>query len=207
MSETPRGEAPRRGRPRNAATDEAILEATRDLLGRGGYAGVSMEAVAAEAGVGKPTVYRRWASKGALVADTVLRSGAFAAGEQVEEPADTGDVEHDLRAWARAYAENMAAPGITPLLLALTAAAAESPGAGDTLYRRLTGPRHRALVERLWAGVAAGQLRADRSLEAVADALIGALLYQLLTGNAVTSAERAEALVEAFLGGLRPGGP
>ncbi|HBF83117.1 MAG TPA: TetR family transcriptional regulator [Streptomyces sp.] len=200
-------ETPKRGRPRNAAADQAILEAARKLLGQGGYAGVSMEAVAAEAGVGKPTVYRRWSSKGALVADAVLHSGAFGADEPVEEPSDTGDVERDLRAWVRAYAEKMAAPGITPLLLALTAAAAESPGAGDILYRRLTGPWHRALVERLWAGVAAGQVRADRSLEAVADALIGALLYQLLTGNAATSPERAENLVGTILGGLRPTSP
>ncbi|MER5635103.1 TetR/AcrR family transcriptional regulator [Streptomyces nitrosporeus] len=198
-------ETTRRGRPRSAAADQAILEATRSLLGSGGYAGVSMEAVAAEAGVGKPTVYRRWASKAALVADAVLTSEAFGAWEQPEEPAGSGDVGHDVKAWLRAHAERMTAPGQIPLVLALAAAAAESPGgAGEPLYRRLTGPRHRALVARLEAGVAAGQLRAGRDLDAVADALIGALLYQLLTGNAAASAARAEDLVETVLEGFRP---
>lgn len=52
-----------RGRPRDAAVDERILRATIDLLGVTGFAGMSMDAVAAEAGVSKPTIYRRWPTK------------------------------------------------------------------------------------------------------------------------------------------------
>lgn len=64
---------PRVGRPRDPALDDQIVTATVRLLGRHGYAGVSMETIAAEAGVTKPTIYRRWPSKAVLVTDALER--------------------------------------------------------------------------------------------------------------------------------------
>ncbi|MFG2943468.1 TetR/AcrR family transcriptional regulator [Streptomyces sp. NPDC048282] len=200
------GEARRRGRPRDATADLAILEATRDLLIENGYARLSMEGVAARTGVGKPTVYRRWPSKGALVADALHHSLLATAPGHAATPPDTGDIERDLRTWHAAYTRITTDPRTVPLVLALTAAAAESPDDAEVLYRQLSGPQHRALTDRLRAAADAGQLRADIDLEdldAVADALIGALLYQLLRGNVVTSGRRASALVDILLAGLR----
>lgn len=199
------GEVRRRGRPRSATADQAILEATRELLVENGYAGLSMEGVAARTGVGKPTVYRRWPSKGALVAEAVQHGFLAATPGRSVDPPDTGDVEDDVRQWLRGYAALAAGPRHTPLVLALTAAAAENPQDAEVLYQQLTGPRHEALVARLRRGVDAGQVRADADLDAVADAVTGALLYQLLTGNAAASERRAAALLDILLGGLRTG--
>src|ERR1700685_2595212 len=66
------GAAPVRGRPRSEAADRAILRAATELLAERGLAGMSMEEVAARAGVGKATVYRRWRSRGALALDAFM---------------------------------------------------------------------------------------------------------------------------------------
>src|SRR5262245_56914508 len=63
--------AKRRGRPRDPARDGELLAATLDLLGEEGYARLSIEAVTQRAGVGKPTLYRRWPSKAELVIDAI----------------------------------------------------------------------------------------------------------------------------------------
>src|SRR4051794_40193012 len=79
-----------RGRPRDAQIDSGILEATRALLLEVGYAGVGMESVAARAGVGKPTVYRRYSTKAALVYEAV-----FGKTKVLDIP-DSGDLRADL---------------------------------------------------------------------------------------------------------------
>ena len=79
------------GRPRSAAAHQAILDATVQLLSEVGFAATTVEAVAARAGVGKATVYRRWPSKVPLVIDA-LDARAI---EQVPIPR-TGSVRGDL---------------------------------------------------------------------------------------------------------------
>src|SRR5262245_34265059 len=84
---------PRRGHPRDARCDHAILQATLDLLVEAGAANLSIDGVAARAGVGKATIYRRWSSKEALVLET-LSSDATT----IEIP-DTGSLRGDLVAY------------------------------------------------------------------------------------------------------------
>jgi len=83
----------RGGRPRDPSRDGVIRAAILRLLADVGYGALTMDAVAAEAGVGKATIYRRWRTKEELVVDTVSELNAVEA-----EPADTGTVEGDLRA-------------------------------------------------------------------------------------------------------------
>ena len=99
----PAGGAPR-GRPRSAEADRAILAATADLLAERGLAAMSIEEVAARAGVGKTTIYRRWPSKGLLALD------AFVISFRAEQPQpDTGSLRGDLlsalHAWVRAVTQ------------------------------------------------------------------------------------------------------
>src|SRR5436190_6924748 len=81
---------PARGRPRDPSRDEAIIDATIDVLVRDGYDRLSMEGVAAAAGVGKTTVYRRWSSKAELVID------AMATLKPAIDTIDTGTLESDV---------------------------------------------------------------------------------------------------------------
>src|SRR5579862_7114745 len=91
---TRRGEPGTRRRPggRTARATQAILAAVIDELAETGYAALSLDRVAARAGVHRATVYRRWASKEALTADAVLASAA-----QDVPPPDTGTLRGDLR--------------------------------------------------------------------------------------------------------------
>ncbi|MBL3803293.1 TetR/AcrR family transcriptional regulator [Streptomyces sp. BRB081] len=196
-------QARRRGRPRETGTDEAILDAARDLLLREGYARLSMEKVAVAAGVGKPTVYRRWPSKAALVADVARRSSTAATPDgEIPEPRP-GEVVRTLVSWFRSHAQSVTDPDNAALILALTAAAAASPQDAESLYLGSTREQHTTLVEFLRAGIATGELRADTDVDAVVGALIGSSLYLLLTGRTAEAPERAEGSVRALLDGIR----
>ncbi|MFC9947900.1 TetR/AcrR family transcriptional regulator [Streptomyces pratensis] len=197
-------EVRRPGRPRDATRDDAILKAARDVVLRDGYAGLSMEKVAVAAGVGKPTVYRRWSSRAALVADAVMHSflasvpGMVPPGKHV-----TGTTTQQLTDWFRAYAASVGDPHHAAMVLALVAAAAESPHDAENLYRQHTRTQYEIIVSRLRAGVESGEFRADADLEAVADALIGSVIYQLLTRTDEAAPRRAENLLHILLTGLR----
>ncbi|WP_239645674.1 TetR/AcrR family transcriptional regulator [Mycobacterium sp. UM_CSW] len=181
---------------------EAILEATRSLLVEAGYSGVSMDKVAAVAGVATQTVYRRWPSKGPLVAEAVMR-----AYDQTDFTLpDTGDTVEDLRTWMRAYAEIGSAAENVALVRALAAAAAENPSDRDTLYRQLTSRFHDAVSRRLRVGISMGQIRGDADVEAATDALIGATLYRMLsvTTSAQETTERYYGLIDTLMRGISP---
>ncbi|MFF4373652.1 TetR/AcrR family transcriptional regulator [Nocardiopsis dassonvillei] len=84
----------RPGRRRDRSRDGAILDATLEVLAEAGFAGLTMDAVAARAGAGKATLYRRWPSKTELVIDAVARMKR----DQVDTGSlpDTGDLREDL---------------------------------------------------------------------------------------------------------------
>ncbi|MDG4666692.1 TetR/AcrR family transcriptional regulator [Mycobacterium sp. 236(2023)] len=168
------------GRPRDKQIDNAILEATRALLADGSYNDLSMERVAAHAQVGKKSLYRRWSSKAALVADAVLdaygRDGSF-------EVRNTGDLAADLRSWLVEHAEFIAEPTNAALIRALISAAAARPIDNEALYELLSAPQHSGLMLRLRGAVADECLSADADLDAIANALIGTLLLRVLNAT------------------------
>ena len=159
-----------------------------------------MDKVAANAGVGMQTVYRRWPSKGPLVAEAVMQAYAVA---DLTLP-DTGDVVEDLRTWMHEYAALSAASENVVLVRALAAAAAEDLQDRDTLYQQLTGRFHGALKHRLQIGISSGQVRADADVEAAADALIGATLYRMLsvTTSVDETIGRYDELIDILMSGL-----
>ncbi|MBT2487377.1 TetR/AcrR family transcriptional regulator [Streptomyces sp. ISL-96] len=104
---------------RTAKVRTAVLEATQEALVEGGFHGLNMDRVAAQAGVGKTTVYRRWGSAAGLVAD-LLRDMA----EQSVPAADTGSLDGDLLANARLVRQTLTDPRMGPVFQAVIAAAA-----------------------------------------------------------------------------------
>src|SRR5260370_35342567 len=93
------------GRPRSAQAHKAILDATLELLAEEGFQGLSIEEVAARAGAGKTTIYRRWSSKEELVMEAIRQV-------QIEVPVmDTGNFRNDLAALLETvYQDFMAYP-------------------------------------------------------------------------------------------------
>lgn len=190
----------RGGRPRDAQLHGAILAATRELLAVSSYAELSMESVAAHAKVGKKTLYRRWSSKAPLVAEAVLdsygRNGSFPV-------RDTGDIRADLRSWLIEHAEFIAEPANAAMIRALIAAAAASPFDNEALYEQLSAPQHDGLTTRLRGAAENGALKPDADIDALANALIGTLLLQVLAGapgDRVT--KHFDGLLDAILRGV-----
>jgi AcrR family transcriptional regulator len=134
------------GRPRNPAKDVAVLQATRDLLVEVGYQGATVVAIARRAGVGAPTIYRRWPTKEALIEDA-----AFGHPQPAPVPAPTGDLHTDLRAWVATFLDFLADPVTRAALPGLLAAYHRD----EDIYERLV-LRSEADVRGLMVGLLSG---------------------------------------------------
>ena len=102
---TERPSANRGGRPRDPSRDEAIRAALLRLLGEVGYGGLTIDAVAQAAGVGKATIYRRWRTKQDLIVDSISDLGSL-----LTVPPDTGSLREDLRQFMHLLAETTRSP-------------------------------------------------------------------------------------------------
>ncbi|MEL7157161.1 MAG: TetR/AcrR family transcriptional regulator [Actinomycetota bacterium] len=184
----------RRPGGRSARVRADVLRATSGLLEDVGYDELSMEDVAARAGVHKTTVYRRWPTKAELVFDAISEQSA----EAVPVP-DTGNLVDDLQLLAREVVANIGHPGRGRRSRSLVAAAATSDEVADAMHafwaQRLAASA--AIVER---AVERGELPADADPHLIIESLIGPLWVRLLlTGEPITDelADRVAALVAA----------
>ncbi|MFF2494956.1 TetR/AcrR family transcriptional regulator [Agromyces sp. NPDC058064] len=183
----------RRGAVRSEKARVAILRATAAQLAERGWDQLTIEGIAADAGVGKPTIYRWWPSKSALIADALLE-GALALPAPL--PADTGDLRTDLVDWLEPTLRLTEDPESTALTRYLVAAAAEDAVVGHRLDE--ASPATRVLAERLSIAKARGELAPSASIELIVDALIGAFIMRALR-RASYEPGQAAALVDAVL--------
>jgi AcrR family transcriptional regulator len=163
----------RPGRPRSPEAHAAILRAALELAVEGGLRGLSMEAIAARAGVGKATIYRRWKSKEALFAEAIA---LIALNPEVP---DTGSVRGDFEAVSGAAVGRMA-PEAFRVLPRLMADAADDPELREALHAALVRPRRAAIATIVRRGIDRGELRADLDVDLVGDILIGPLIARVL---------------------------
>lgn len=184
-----------RGRPRSEEARRAILTAARDLITESGYSELTIQAIAARSGAGRQTIYRWWNSKALIAADLILEGELTLPDQSLR---NTGSLERDLTEWLEGIASAMSDPNVASLMRALITAASDDPEEAKLLYSMSTGPYHQGIVERLKQGKAAGQLRESADDSAVADALLGTVLFGALTTGARTSTP--ESVVRALIG-------
>jgi len=176
--------APNRGgRPRDPSRDCAIRGAILRLLGEVGYNALTMDAVAAEAGVGKATIYRRWRTKSDLVVDTIneMQQADFAV-------PDTGDLTEDLRVLLRALVTEVTGP-TGSAALSLLSALPHQPALAEA-FRGGPLAGWRSALGQVWERAEArGEVREGVAHTAVAQAA-SALVVQrwLLTGEPLDEA-------------------
>ena len=185
------------GRPRSADADRAILRATVDLLADEGFAGVTMEGVAAKAVVGKATVYRRWPSKSALVVEAI--SACRDVGWQ---PPDTGSARDDLLAFVRGFRDVLRSSDAGRVMPALVAELARSPELAATFRDGFVQPRRARVLEAVGRGVERGEVRPDVDAELVADAVVALLQHRFLVTGMEIDDDLPERLLDLLWRGI-----
>lgn len=184
------------GRPRKPEIDAAILEATLALFGEVGYEGMSIEAVAARAGVGKATIYRRWSSKDDLI--IVAIQEVLTTGE-APEMGDLRKTLINMISGAIAFMSTSAAGSIFPRMAGEVAA--RTP-LGVRYVENIIGPRRAMVRGVLSQGIADGILRSDLDVALLADTLVGPIiLRKILRELDNSSDDTPEQLVDALLEG------
>jgi AcrR family transcriptional regulator len=166
-----------RGRPRSAAADHAILEAALAEMAERGYARMSVDGVAARAGVSKPTVYLRHATKAELA------TAAIASLRRKPRPPPTGDTRRDLVALLRLFRAGVERPNGMAMIGTVLAEEQHTPELARLFRERLVEPRRRELREVLQAAADRGELRGDADLDGAVDALVGSFYARHLAGS------------------------
>lgn len=173
------------GRPRPPTTDRSILDATIALLVEGGLGAATVDAIAARSACAKTTIYRRWASRDALILDA-MRTAVQGTTEHL---ADVRQRDRDLGSPIQVSARNISALVRSPLFRATFPVIAR-----ELLDDTLLGRKFRAEVfqpiraqgrDRLGDEVARGAIRPDADLDLILDLVNGAVLYRALVGESV----------------------
>lgn len=188
---------------RSERSRQAILTAARELVSEVGYAKLSIEAIAARAGVGKQTIYRWWPSKGAVVLDAFLALSEAGPEQSVALP-DTGDLEADLKTVLRATVAEFADPAFEAPIRALNMEIINDPALAAQYREKLAGPVDEAKKARLRTAQQAGQLAADADLDLALELLYAPLYQRWLLRSGPLTPQYADALVESFLKAMRP---
>jgi AcrR family transcriptional regulator len=199
-TDTPR--TSRGGRPRDPSRDGVIREAILRLLGDVGYGALTMDAVAAEAGVGKATIYRRWRTKEDLVVDTIA-----VMNQSLATPVDTGSLEDDVRAMVHRQVDVINGP-VGTAIRSLLPAMQHQPALTEAFQN---GPLQawRDSYARMWAAAEARGEIVGGVADSVCAEATNALLVRrwLLTSEPVTheyADETLEHVVLPLLRGLHP---
>ena len=183
------------GRPRSPEAERRILEAALRLLAEDGYSRMSLDAVAAEAGVSKPTIYRRWASKADLATAAVRTL-------QLAEPAvDTGSTAGDLTGVLENFCRSLMRPNGMSLIGTVLAEEAHTPELLALFRERLVAPRRAMLRAILERARERGELRPGADIDCAVSALVGAFYARYLAASTIPR-NFARNLVEIVWRGL-----
>jgi AcrR family transcriptional regulator len=163
-----------RGRPRSAEAEQAILDATLRMLGTHGVAGMTIEGVAADAGVGKTTIYRRWPTKTALILAAI--SDLVPAGD----PPDTGSMAGDMAAVAETQRRRLAGSGLAGIVPRVLAESMSDPELHREFVERVVDPFRGMLRLFIERGIERGELRPDLEVEPLVDLLHSIPIYKIL---------------------------
>ncbi|MGH1506349.1 MAG: TetR/AcrR family transcriptional regulator [Acidimicrobiales bacterium] len=183
-----------RGRPRNPETDAAINAATRRILNEVGYSDLTIEGVARAAGVGRPTVYRRRATKASLVA-AALREPLDHVNPVIP---DTGDVRRDLRELLFNLVSILTSTDFGTAIVEILAPAARDADL-EALFHSTVSERRKVIRTVMQRADDYRRLRVA-DVETAIDLALGAIYYRHLFGNETLDEAFVERVVEALVG-------
>jgi AcrR family transcriptional regulator len=191
--------APRRpGRPRSEQADRAIIEAALDLFAESGVEGTCIEAVAARAGVGKSTIYRRWPGKEELLVDALATLKT-----PLPEP-DGTSVRDDLAALLRVMCDDMSDPRRVRAAALLHGEGAKYPRLMARFTEAVAEPRREVFRKVLRRGIETGEVAADADVDTALLMMIGAVQARVRGHVEPMPARYADHVVDQLLRGLAP---
>jgi len=193
---------PSPARSRRARTDEVILQATRELLAQGGVGALTVEGVAARAGVAKTTIYRRWRGREELALAVLIDMV-----ERVVVAPDLGDTRKELVSFVDAAVKVIGSTLMGRVMQGLVSELPGDPALARAFRERVVAKRHaelRRLVER---GTSRGDLRPGIDVELANELLFGPVYYRLLLSGAPLDAGLATRVVDAVYPALATRGP
>ncbi len=186
------------GRPRSEESRQSILRSTLKMLkNEGGFPELCIEAIAADANVGKTTVYRWWPTKAALVADAFSAS----ADDELRFP-DTGSVQNDMSVQMRRLIRVFRSKR-GKVVAALLAGGQSDPELIEAFRERFLWPRRQNAYQALQRGIDRGELPRGIDLDLVLDALYGPIYMRFLIRHDKLTEEFADNLCALVLNGLR----
>ncbi len=190
------GAGPRRGRPRSDRAHRAILDAAQALLIEEGFPGLRLEHVAARAGVGKATIYRRWGSREALALELLIEL----AGPHIPV-AETGDTREELLAAVLNPLRAVTETSFGPVIRALLSEIAMDARVGDRFRETVVQARRDEIARVMARGIERGDLRADADAGIATELLVGPVYFRLMFGGDLDH-RFAQRVVAAFLEGF-----
>lgn len=181
----------RPGRRRDPGKDEAILQATRELLIERGYEAMTMDAVAERAGVGKATVYRRWSSKPRLTVDSLLCAKQLNA----DEVPDTGSLREDLLAVATLATRMKNDELMSGLIVAVKA----EPEVAGVFHEQFVAGRVRLMRTLLERARERGEVHPEADLDMIAAVGPAMIHYRKLVAHLPMDTEFLERLIDSVV--------
>jgi AcrR family transcriptional regulator len=185
----------RSGRPRSERVHQAILTAARELLMEEGFAAMRLEHVAARAGVGKATIYRRWSSKQALAQDLLSQLAAPHIAV-----ADTGNTHGELLAAVTNPMRAVTETDFGPVIKAMLSQIASNPNIGDPFRASVVEARRAEVARVIERGIARGDIRKDADIAVATELLVGPVYFRLMFGGVLDLAF-AEQIVDSVMRG------
>lgn len=196
--------APPRGRPRSSEADAAILDATRELLAEHGWSSLTIEGVAARAGVAKTTVYRRFSSRTDLAVAAVAQLVEAAMVPIDPDCAPEEQVRRSILATADVYR----LPAARAAYLAVLAETGRDADLRRAVDVQVLGPARTMIAERLAMGVERGEIdaeTADTQADLLFDVLAGTLLHRMLVRGEDVDDAFVETLTRTVIAALGVG--
>ncbi|MFJ4895738.1 TetR/AcrR family transcriptional regulator [Streptomyces sp. NPDC088788] len=172
----------RSGNRRDEAARTAVLHAADDLLVEHGFRGLTVEAIARQAGVAKQTIYRWWPSKVTILLDTLVED----TNKNLPVPAEKPTVD-SIRCYLHEFARFLTENAAGRVWLALIAEAQHDPKTSDALQDRFLGPRRTQELDMLSGAIGRGEISPKLSPDAALDAVMGPIVYCALTRRPFSS--------------------
>ncbi|HKE97565.1 MAG TPA: TetR/AcrR family transcriptional regulator [Actinomycetes bacterium] len=196
-------ERPKPGRPRDARVHQAILDTTLQMLSEVGYGRLTIEGVAARAGVGKGTIYRHWPSKGALVVEVIsgpicpIATGKWTV--RLGSLPDSGTLRGDLLTFVQRVHFAFTAPLASETLPGLAMDLAQDPDLADRFRECVVEPKRACLAEALERARQRGEVGGEVDVHLLCDMLVGPVLYRSFLTRQAVDDEVAGELVDRVL--------